>query len=123
MEKKILVVDDDPKICELLERFLIKKDFQPTIATSGKEALEKVKAENPAIVLLDIKMPDMDGINILKKIKETNERTAVIMITGLKDEEIAKEAMASGAYDYITKPFDLDYLEMCLLTKIIQLTA
>ena len=123
MEKKILIVDDDSKICTLLEKFLIKKGFYPITATNGEGALEKVEKENPTIVLLDIKMPGMDGITVLKKIKEINEHMAVIMITGVKDESIAKEAMELGAYDYITKPFDLNYLEMSLLTKILLLTA
>lgn len=118
-----MVVDDDPKICTLLEKFLTKKDFTVITATSGEKALEKVKKEIPLVVLLDIKMPGMDGITALKKIKEINEHMAVIMITGVKDESIAKEAMELGAYDYITKPFDLNYLEMSLLTKILQLTA
>jgi DNA-binding NtrC family response regulator len=122
-ERKILVVDDNPEICTLLEKFLTKKGFNPITATSAEEALEKVKKEKPIMVLLDIKMPGMDGLMALKRIKEINERIGVIMITGVGDEHIAEEAMKSGAYDYVIKPLDLDYLEMCLLTKILLLTA
>jgi len=82
-----------------------------------------VKAEKPAIVLLDVKMPGMDGLVTLKKIKEIDERIGVIMITGAEDESIANEAMKSGAYDYIIKPIDLDRLEVCLLTKILLLSS
>ncbi|MDP3732076.1 MAG: response regulator [Candidatus Omnitrophota bacterium] len=123
MEKKILVVDDDLQIRSLLEKFLIKKGFYALSAASGEEALEKIKTAKPIIVLLDIKMPGMDGLMTLKRIKEINEDIGVIMITGVEDEDIGEVALKSGAYDYITKPLDLDYLEMCLLTKILLLSA
>ena len=122
-EKKILIADDNPQICALLEKFLIKKGMNPITASSGEEALEKVKAEKPAIVLLDVKMPGMDGLLTLKRIKEIDESIGVIMITGAEDESIANEAMKSGAYDYIIKPIDLDRLEVCLLTKILLLSS
>ena len=82
-----------------------------------------MKAEKPAIVLLDVKMPGMDGLVTLKKIKEIDESIGVIMITGVENENIANEAMKSGAYDYIIKPIDLDRLEVCLLTKILLLSS
>ncbi|MDP3732546.1 MAG: response regulator [Candidatus Omnitrophota bacterium] len=123
MEKKILVVDDDQIVCEFLERFLTKRGFSASVANSGEEALEKIKNDAPAIVLLDIKMPGMDGLTTLKKIRAINKRLGVIIITGVGEEEIAKEAMNSGAYDYITKPLDLDYLDTCLITKILLLST
>lgn len=121
--KKILIVDDNLQIRSLLEKFLIKKGFHALTAASGEEALEKIKTAKPIIVLLDIKMPGMDGLMTLKRIKEINEDIGVIMITGVEDENIGEVALKSGAYDYITKPLDLDYLEMCLLTKILLLSA
>ncbi len=121
--KKILVVDDNPKICAVLKAFLSNRGYSPIIAASGEEALEKIKTAKPIIVLLDIKMPGMDGLMTLKRIKGINEDIGVIMITGVEDENIGEEAMKLGAYDYIRKPFDLDYLEMCLFTKIILLSA
>ena len=123
MEKKILIVDDDPQICAQLKDFLIKKGFNPIIATSGEEALEKGKKEKPIIVLLEIKLPGMDGLMTLKRIREITEQIGIIIITGVRDENIAEEAIRLGAYSYITKPLDLDYLEMCLLTKILLLTT
>jgi len=116
-EHKVLIADDDPGIQALLRDFLIKKGFNPIIAKSGEEALEKVNKDKPAMVLLDIKMPGMDGLMALKKIKEINQRIGVIMITGVGEEQIAIEAMDAGAFDYIVKPLNLDYLEMCLLAK------
>lgn len=116
-EHKVLIADDDPGIQSLLRDFLIKKGFSPIIAKNGEEALEKVNKDNPAMVLLDIRMPGMDGLMVLKKIKEINQGIGVIMITGVGEEYIAQEAMNAGAFDYIVKPVNLDYLEMCLLTK------
>lgn len=121
--KKILIVDDNLQVRSFMERFLIKKGFDALTAASGEEALEKIKTAKPLIVLLDIKMPGMDGLMTLKRIKEINKGIGVIMITGVEDKNIGEEALKSGAYDYITKPLDLDYLEMCLITKILLLSA
>ncbi len=117
--RKIMIVDDEPRIREILEKFLAKKGFQPITAASGEEALEKIVKEGPLVVLSDIKMPGMDGMMLLKRIREINKGIGVIMITAVGDEDIAHQAMESGAYDYIVKPLDLDYLEMCLLAKIL----
>lgn len=117
--RKILIVDDEPRIREILEKFLAKKGFPSITAASGEEALEKIVKEDPRAVLSDIKMPGMDGMILLKRIREINKGIGVIMITAVGDEDIAHQAMESGAYDYIVKPLDLDYLEMCLLAKIL----
>jgi two-component system, response regulator, stage 0 sporulation protein F len=116
---RILIADDNVQICALLNDFLLKKRFIPIIAISGEEALEKVKQEKPRAVLLDVKMPGIDGLMVLKRIKEIDPAIHVIMITGIGDEAIAKEAMHAGAFDYIVKPVDLGYLEKCLLVTAI----
>ncbi|MBU1091223.1 MAG: response regulator [Candidatus Omnitrophica bacterium] len=121
--KRILIVDDDEEICILLGDFLKRKGFSPIITRSGEEALEKVKSERPIIVLLDMNMPGMDGLMALKKIKEANEATGVIVITGSGDENIALEAMKLGIYDYLIKPVNLDYLLFSLISKIILRSA
>ena len=77
----------------------------------------------PAMVLLDVNMPGMNGLLALKKIKEIDDRIGVIMITGVEDEAIAKQAMKLGALDYILKPIEFEYLEMCLLTGFCISTA
>lgn len=118
-KKRILIVDDEPEVCSLLKDFLTKKGFKPTIAISGEEALEKVKQDNPVIVLLDINMPGMDGLMTLKKIKEIGEHIGIIVITGMADANIAEQAIKLGVYDYIVKPVNLNYLEFCLISKII----
>ena len=118
-KKRILIADDEPEVCALLKDFLTKKGFKPTIAISGEEALEKVKQDNPVIVLLDINMPGMDGLMTLKKIKEIGEHIGIIVITGMADANIAEQAIKLGVYDYIVKPVNLNYLEFCLISKII----
>jgi len=120
---RILIVDDEIKICTMLENYLINHCLSPVIATSGEEGIEKARMMKPAIVLLDVNMPGMNGLMALRKIKEIDDRIGVIMITGVEDEAIAKEAMKLGAYDYILKPIEFEYLEMCLLTGFYISTA
>ncbi len=117
--KKILVVDDDLAVCNMLAKFLIKKDYHTVIALSGEEAIRKVKEERPHVVLLDIRMPGMDGVETLKKIREIDKEVGVVMITAVKEEETGKKCLELGAYDYITKPLSLDYLETVLMVKLL----
>lgn len=118
-KKRILVADDEPEICSLLKDFLAKKGFNPIIAISGEEAIEKIKQENPIIVLLDINMPGMDGLMTIKKIKEIGEHVGIIVVTGSADTNLADQAIKLGVYDYIVKPVNFNYLEFCLVSKII----
>lgn len=116
-KEKVLIVDDDPQTCVLLKDFLSWRGFEPLVAGTAEEALEKVEKEKPRIVLLDIKLPGMDGLTALRKIKEANKDMDIVMITGVEDGSVASEAIKSGAYDYVIKPLNLDYLETCLLIK------
>lgn len=116
--KKILVVDDEPAIRNMLKKFLTKKGYKAIIASSGEEAIKKVKKEKPHVVLLDIKMPGIDGVETLKKIKTLDKKTGIVMITVVDDEEIARKCMGLGAVDYIAKPLGLDYLENVLMVKL-----
>ena len=117
-KEKILVVDDEPAVCSLLKEFLGKKGFNVVTASSGEEALEKFKKERPILILLDIKLPGMDGIMTLKRVREMDEKVGVIMITSVEEQEVFEEAKKLGAYEYVVKPFDLDYLENCVLVRI-----
>lgn len=119
MKKKILVVDDELAVCNMLKKFLTKKGYEATVALSGEEAIEKVRQENPHIVLLDIKMPGIDGVETLKRIREIDKKVGIVMITVVKDDEVGRKCMELGAYDFITKPLSLDYLEKVLTMKLI----
>ena len=112
---KILTVDDEIEICNIFYDFFTPKGHEVIKATSGKEAIEKVKAEKPDLVFLDIRMPQMDGIEVLKQIKTIDKSITVIMVTVLKDEETAKKAIKLGACDYVTKPLSFDYLEKAVI--------
>jgi DNA-binding NtrC family response regulator len=120
---RILIVDDDPSVTDFLLRFLKQKGYQEVQAVdTGQKALELLKTgKDIKLIFLDVKLPGMDGIEVLRKIKELNKDAGVIMITGFPDEEIAKRAMKEGAFDYIIKPFDLAYLELSMLTKIVMM--
>jgi DNA-binding response OmpR family regulator len=117
--KKILVIDDEQPICKMLEKFLSRKGYQAITALSGEEGIKKVKKEKPQIVLLDIKMPGIDGIETLERIRKIDKKVGVIMITVINEDEVGRKCMKLGAYDYITKPFNLDYLESALLVKLL----
>lgn len=122
-ESKILVVDDDYSVRDFLGRFLNQKGYQSVqLVATGEEAIKIIENEETDLVLLDIALPGMDGIEVLRRIKKLKPDTGVIMITGFADEEIGREAMKEGASDYIMKPFDLAYLELSVFTKIITMT-
>ena len=119
--ERILVVDDEIAICNLLRKFLDLKGYEVYTASNGKTAIAKVKEIRPHIVLLDTMMPGMDGIETLKEIKRLDPRVGVIMITAIADNELGLRTLELGASDYICKPLDLAYLEDLLAVKIIDL--
>jgi len=103
----VLVVDDEPAALEAFEAIL-DGQFEVLTARSGKEALDKIVKEPINLIFLDIKMPDMDGMQVLRKIKEYDGSLSVIMATAVDSTHTAVEAMRLGACDYITKPFDVE---------------
>ena len=117
--EKILIVDDEKEIAELLEEVLEQLGYKTAMAFSKAQASEVLREFEPRIVLLDIRLPDGDGISFLKEIKASQPAVEVIMITGLADRDIAIEALREGAADYICKPIDLDYLANSLLANIV----
>ncbi len=120
---KILIVDDQPEVCEILRTFFEKWRYEIDTANSGKDALEKVKSWDPDLMLLDIRMPGMDGMEVLRKVRTSNPRMGVIMITAIQDEGVAAQAIAAGALDYITKPINLRQLENSVLITLANLLA
>ena len=120
--KKLLVVDDEIEICEFLKAFFEDRDFEVRTALSGEEALRAVEKVKPHIVLLDIHMPGMDGMNVLKELKSRDPKLKVIMVTAIETRDRIEEAVRLGADNYITKPLSLEYLEKDVQDKIMQLT-
>jgi len=107
---KILVIDDEKEICILLQKILAKDNHTVISEIDPVRGLELIRKEKPDCVLLDLKMPNMDGIETLDAIKKIDKDIGVIMVTGHGDVENALEAMKLGAYDYIAKPFDVDFI-------------
>jgi len=109
---KILIVDDEQLIRWSLEKHLQKQGYEVVTAGSGEDALKLAKEESPDLMLLDIQLPGMNGIEVLEKVKEFEEEVIVIMVTALGVLETAVKAMRLGAFDYINKPFNLDELSI-----------
>ncbi|MBI1977637.1 MAG: sigma-54-dependent Fis family transcriptional regulator, partial [Candidatus Omnitrophica bacterium] len=116
----ILVVEDEKNTREGLGQFLEGLDYDVSVAANGKEALTLLKAENPDIILSDLKMPEMDGLTLLHEIKRIKPDTIVIMFTAYGTVENAVQAMKAGAYYYLTKPINFDELELVLKKAIRQ---
>jgi DNA-binding response OmpR family regulator len=114
----ILVADDEPMIRRILEAFFQKRGLKVLTAASGEEVLQRL-TEKPIAVLLDINMPGLSGVETLKRVHALQPQLPVIMVTANEDEETIREALEAGAYDYVVKPFSLEYLETVLLTKIL----
>ena len=112
MTPRILVIDDEERMCWALERALSYEDYQVVTATRGLQGIELAKETEPSLVILDLKMPDIDGIEVLKEIKNINPSIPVIIITAHGTIDTAIEAMKIGAMDYITKPFKLEELKV-----------
>jgi len=108
----VLIVDDELDIREGSERILKRMGFNVTTAANGEEGLEQFTTVNPAIILLDLKMPGIDGLEVLKRIREIDDNVIVIVITGYATVETAIQAMKQGAYDFIPKPFEPDQLRL-----------
>lgn len=112
MKQKILVIDDDTSLRRVLEYNLQEEGYEVQAASSGEEGLYLFGQSPPNLVITDMKMPGMDGLMVLKSIKERSPETLVIIITAFGTVDVAVEAMKAGAYDYITKPFNREALKL-----------
>jgi DNA-binding NtrC family response regulator len=118
MSEKILIADDEPSNRKILEQELVHKGFAVDTARGGKEALAKIESAPPDLVILDYMMPDLSGLEVLKEIRNKGNDTPVILITAYGSVERAVEVMKAGAYDFITRPFDPDYIELVVRKAI-----
>ena len=108
---KILVVDDDQVVCDVVSQTLAMGGYRCTTVLRSGDALDKLATEKFNLVVLDIKLPDMSGIEVLRQIQSKRNDTPVIMLSAVNDVDTAVEAMKLGASDYIVKPFGLDRLD------------
>jgi CheY-like chemotaxis protein len=111
---RILLVDDEPQFREMLTEYLVGEHFEVLEAGSGEEALPHVTAWCPDLVLLDLMMAGIGGLETLRRIKSIRPETRVIMVTAVDDLDVARSALAAGAADYVTKPFTFQYLDAVL---------
>lgn len=118
---KLLAVDDEKGITDVIKRTFAPIGFTVFTAQSGPDAIEIVKKEGPKIVFLDIRMPGMDGLQVLAEIKKIDPTIKVIMVTVLDDEGTREAAQRLGADEFVTKPFMPDYLEDVVRRKINEL--
>ena len=117
MNNKILVIDDDEVFGESVREIFQCSGYEIETAHSGQEGLRKARIEKFDLMIVDMKMPDITGLELIKKIKEEQPETMMIMITGYATVETATEALKTGAFDYITKPFNPEAISSASLTK------
>jgi DNA-binding response OmpR family regulator len=115
----ILIADDESEIRRLLQRFLSAFAYETLEAKDGFEALALARARRPDIILLDISMPKKDGVEVLKELSPEMPETGFMMITGNEDEKIARECLEFGAFDYVSKPINLDTLGGIIKTRLL----
>ena len=115
VRRRLLIVDDEPLILEVLTEHF-KTDYDVETALNGADALGALLRSRPDVVLLDINMPRMNGVEVLKDIKQIDESIPVIMVTANEQVALAADALRSGAFGYVPKPFDFRYLDHMLAT-------
>ncbi len=115
---KLLIVDDESDIREFARNFFAKRKIEASVASGGRQALEIIAKENPDLILLDVRMEEMTGIEVLRELRKKTPPVKVIMVSGVEDEEIIKEANALGVIGYIHKPFILEELEKIVLAQL-----
>ena len=114
MTKRVLVVDDDAAIRETFERNLKRWGYDVAVAASAEEALATMQRVDPAVVISDVRMPGMDGLELLKTLRDRMPEVDVVVITAFEEMRTAVDAMKAGAFDYLVKPLDLDHIELVL---------
>ena len=107
---KILLVDDEQDFLESLTERLELRDLKPDTARSGEEALQRVQTDEPTVIVLDLRMPGMDGLEVLRRVKKAHPRVQVVILTGHGTDKDKEQAKKLGAFAYLQKPVDLDTL-------------
>ncbi len=115
---KLLIVDDESDVREFARSFFKKRGIDVFVASGGKQALEIIAKERPDLVLLDVRMEEMTGVEVLKQLRGISDPTPVIMVTGVEEEETFKEANSLGVVSYIHKPLILEELQRVVLAQI-----
>ena len=116
---RILVVDDEAPVREVLTEYFSTQGYSVDTAADGTDAVAAVRRARPDLVLLDIRMPGIDGVETLRRIRELDGDIAVIMVTANEDVVLARETLKLGAFDYVAKPFDFSYLDRAVAAGLV----
>lgn len=114
---KLLIVDDESDIREFAKNFFKKRGMEVLTASGGRQALELIKNERPDLVLLDVRMEEMTGVEALRELRKYDTTTKIVMVTGVEEEETIKEVHSLGVVGYIHKPLILEELEKIVLAQ------
>jgi DNA-binding response OmpR family regulator len=117
---RILIVDDEEPVRDILDEYFAGQGYVVQTAASGVEALAIAGRERPDLVLLDVSMPKMDGVEVLRRLRALHDDLAVIMVTANEDLGVARETLKIGALDYVAKPFDFRYLDRAVTAGLLQ---
>jgi DNA-binding response OmpR family regulator len=115
MPKRILIVDDEEDVCEFMRNFFRKRKYDVLTARNGEEAISLYQEKKPDLVLLDIKMEGMDGVQVLERLKNTDPQARVIMVSGQEDEVVIEKTKKLGALDYVHKPLQLEEIDRVVI--------
>jgi two-component system response regulator (stage 0 sporulation protein F) len=117
---RILVVDDEVSVREVLSEYFVGQGYTVETAADGDQALTILPKYRPGVVLLDVRMPGVDGVEVLKRIRAIDEAVAIIMVTANEDVGLARETLKLGAFDYVAKPFDFQYLDQAVTLGLLR---
>ncbi|MDD3375299.1 MAG: response regulator [Candidatus Omnitrophica bacterium] len=115
---KLLIVDDEQDVREFAKSFFTKRKIDVRTASGGAEALVLIEEDNPDLVLLDVRMGEMTGVETLRKLREKGNNVKVIMVTGVEDQDVIDETKSLGVVNYVHKPLALDELEQIVLKEL-----
>jgi len=117
---RILLVDDEADVREVLREYLDGQGFDVETAEDGERALAAARRARPDLILLDVRMPGLDGVQTLRRLRELDASVPVVMVTANDDVSLARETLRLGAIDYVAKPFDFAYLDRCVAAGLLQ---
>lgn len=116
---RLLIVDDEQPVLEVLSEYFATQGYAVETVSNGVDALEAARRARPDLVLLDIRMTGMDGLEVLKRLRQLDSSLAVIMVTANEDVALARETLKLGAFDYVSKPFDFRYLDRAVSAGLV----